>query len=746
MRLLPCLRLASLFAVSAASLAADPLSRRTDIDFFRDVPSRNLKGFATRSDGRLVAGPVFTELTGSVPADLLWCLESTPDAAKWLVGTGPDGKILELTLDSDKSAYASRELIKLPETQIFALRRLPDGALLAGASPQGGLYLVREGKVAAHVALPVDSIFDLLLLDHQSALAATGNPGRLYRIDLAKFAAAGVGTGKITDAAQLAAHGITLFGEIRDRNVRRIVALPDGHIAAGSAPKGNIYLFPSEGGDPVMLQENRDAEITDLLPQPNGDLYASIVFAGTTGDARIVPGAKPAKEAPPELIPPAPPAQFPGRSSLLWFPAGGFPEILTTRNNLALYRLARHGDLLLGAGGEQGELLGYDLKARFALTFAGSTSAQLYGFAAVAGQPGRFVVLRNNAPGIALLDTNATAPREAETRRIDLGTPARLGALHFNRIRDLPDSALTLDIRTSNGTDEGEGWGPWTPLKFSAGGWMADGLRGRYAKLRVRLPVALPASLELDKAALYLLPQNRRPQLQDFRLLSANFGLIPAPEPAPSATASLSQVLQGGGAKEEDKRKNAFLASQVVPQPGAQLALWTVTDPDGDTVLSTFSIRRDGEAAWIDVAVNTRDTFAQFDVSHLPEGVYFTRLVATETAPRPAVDRLSATFATDDLIIDHTPPEILEATARREGDRLVVTVHGRDGLSLLDGMEASFNNGVHEQTEQPADGIRDSREETFILELPLARVTGATSVEVTLYDAAGNGAARRLAW
>ena len=743
MRLSPAARLAC-FLSAVSPLAAEPLSRTTDIDFFRDVPSRNLKGFATRSDGRLVAGPVLTELAGPAPADLLWCLEGTPDPAKWLVGTGPEGKIFELTLDPTKAAYTSREVAALPETQIFALRRLPDGSLLAGSSPRGGIYLVREGKVVARVGLPVDSIFDLLLLDDHTALAATGNPGRIYRLDLAKFAGAGVAADKVTEAAQLAAHGITLFGEIRDRNVRRIVVLADGRIAAGSAPRGNLYAFPRDGGAPVILQENREAEVTDLLPQPNGDLYAAVVFAGTTVEARIGPGGKAGKDGKEETTA-APLEKFTGRSTLLWFPAGGFPETLIVRNNIALYRLARHGDLLLGAGGDQGELVGFDLKAQLALTFAGSTSSQVYGLAAVAGQPGRFVVLRNNAPGVALLDLAAAAPRSAETRRLDLGVAARLGALRFNRVRNLADSTLALEVKTSNGIDEVEGWSPWTPLKFSEGGWSTGALRGHYAKLRVSVPGGSSTALELDKAELNLLPQNRRPQLQDFRLLASGYGLLAAPEPPPSATVTLGQLLQGGS-KDAEKTKNAFLASAVVPQPGAQLVLWTVTDPDGDRVLTTFSIRRDGETAWTDLAVNTHDAFTQFDTSHLPEGLYFTRLVATETAPRPPAERLSATFETDDLMIDHTPPEIIEATARREGEQIVVTVHGRDALSLLEGLEVNFNNGLHEQTDQPRDGIRDSREETFALEIPLAKAAGATSVEVLLYDAAGNSASRRLTW
>ena len=74
----------------SASLSAQPLSKKFDVDFFRDVPSRNLKGLAARSDGRLVAGPVLTPLTGDLPADLLWALEPA-GAGQWLLGTGPEG-------------------------------------------------------------------------------------------------------------------------------------------------------------------------------------------------------------------------------------------------------------------------------------------------------------------------------------------------------------------------------------------------------------------------------------------------------------------------------------------------------------------------------------------------------------------------------------------------------------------------------------------------------------------------------
>lgn len=732
------------------ALRAEPLSKKTDIDFFRDVPSRSLKGLATRADGRLVAGPTLVELTAPAPADLLWALEPGAGPSKWLLGTGPDGRILEATYNAGDTTFAIREIAKLEDPQVFVLRRLADGSVLAGTSPRGGLYLLKEDKPVARVGLPADSILDLLVVDAATVLVATGNPGRIYKLEVAKFAAAGLAPEKITDAKLLADRGLSVFGEVRDRNVRRLAALADGRIAAGSSPRGNVYAFPGAGGAPVILQENRDAEITDLLPQPNGDLYATIVYSATTNESRIVPPPAAPGAGAGGSEPPAPrilqPERFGGRSAILAFPARGFPEVLAARGNTALYRLARRGDLLLAAGGEQGELVGYDLRSRQSVTFAGSLSAQLNGLAPLPGTTDKFLVLRNNAPGLAVLDFAAAGPREAETRRLDLGTPTTLGALRFNRLRNLAPAALRLEARVSQGTDDVEGWGPWTALAAGPdAGWRAADLRGRYVKLRLRIPDAPggeTAALELDRATLFGLPQNRRPQMQEFRLLTPGYAIVAASESPPSVVTTLSQLI--AAPKDDDRRRSSFLGSQVVPSPGTQAVLWNVTDGEGDVFVATFSLRRDGDEAWTELVKNSRDSYAQFDTRPLSEGTYFTRLVVQETAPRPAADRLSHTFETDDLVVDHTPPEIISTGAERQGPILSITLTGRDRWSLLEGIEVVFNNGIRETVEQPADGIRDGREETFTLEIPLARISNASSAEITLFDAVGNSVSRRL--
>jgi hypothetical protein len=769
--------------LAAAPLAADPLTKSLDLDFGRDVASRDLKGLATRSDGRIVPGPVLTELTGPAVGELLWTLEPA-GANRWFIGTGPEGRIMEVTVAG--TAYTVQPFARLAEPQVFALKALPDGTLLAGTSPTGALYLLRDGKPVARVVLPADSIFDILLLPADGsgagapkpiALVATGNPGRIYRVDLARFAGAGVNAGRISDAKILAEKGITLFGEIRDRNVRRLARLADGRIAAGSAPHGNVYVFPAAGGAPMILQKNREAEVTDLLPQPDGDLYASIVHSAGSGERRInrpglglrrAPGgALPSENALPEPVPPtagtedaggppppetaaaeSPRERFTGRSTVVHFPAAGFPETLLSRDGLAFYRLARRGDLLLIAAGEEGGVFAWDLKNRLTLTLPGAPGAQLNGLAPLDGGSDRFLLLQNNAPGLVLLDFAGTGPRQLETKRLDLGLPAELGDLRFDSLRHLTPEAVRIEVRTSFGSDEAEGWSAWTPLGVRDGAFYAPGLRGRYVKLRITVPAA-GGDFALDTATLYDLPQDRPPVLTDFRLLPPNYALNPAPEPILSSVLTLGQVLNPNqpppGADGGDlKRKTGFLASQLVPNPGSQVAYWAVTDADGDNLAYTFSIRRAGTDHWTDLAVNIPDSFVQFDISSLADGLYRTRLVAAEQAPRPAAQRLREQFETDDLVVDHTPPEILDTAVRRENGMMIVTVHGRDALSLLDGAEFDFNNGYSQVVLHPVDGILDGREETFELQTPLQNVTGATAVAVHLADQPGNTATKRL--
>ncbi|OAM91252.1 hypothetical protein OH491_22400 [Termitidicoccus mucosus] len=812
---------------------AQTFSRILPVDFYRDTDSRDLKGLATRSDGRLVAGPVLSDLEGPAFADLLWCLEPTPDPAKWLVGTGPDGKIFELTLDLDSAPKPQLKtatlFATLPDSpQVFALRRLPDGSVLAATSPNGRLVLLApDGTLAALATLPADSLLDLLVVPSTAtpaagprgplaglaALVATGNPGRVYEIDLPTFAASGTDDKKLADETALATRGIRQLAAIRDRNARRLALLDDGTLVIGSAPKGNLYTVARSGGAPVILQENRNAEVTALLPQSGGGFHAAIVFGSGQSANRITSsrpsrtdapsgGARAATPRPPAPPPPENPdapdgdnqpdeppdssrdrdadasrprpsseserdaapastGRFPGRSVIVWFPPDGFPETLVARGNLAFYAVARRGAVLVIAGGEQGDILAHDIPARLGLTYPGSSSAQINQIVPLArpGQtpaeaaaddatPRRFLLLRNNAPGLALLDFDTAGPREATTRRLDLGSPATLGALRLDHPRALAPSGIQVEFRASQAGDETEGWGPWTAaaLRPDDDGYATDTpLRGRHFQIHLRAP-ASAAAAQIDRATLHYLPENRRPTLTDFQIAPPNFALLP-PESASGGTppSTLGRLLSGPERdRDTDRRRATPRGTPVFPQPGMRIITWTLSDPDGDNLRSTLSLCAEDSGDWQDLAVNITDTHAQFDTTRLADGVYRTRLVVTEDAPRPAADRHTVSYATDDLVIDHTPPEITDVRVARDAATLTISVAGRDALSLLLGVEYVFNNNQSAVITQPDDGILDGRIETFTLGIPLEKVLGATTVEVRLHDASGNSSTRTV--
>lgn len=745
-------RFFAVFASLALTLAADPLTKSLEIDFGRDVASRNLKGLATRSDGRVLPGPFVTDLSGPKLGDILWTVKPL-GAGKFLVSTGPEGRVEEVTFNSKDNSYTTRTVADVGETHAIALHPLADGSFLIGTSPTAVVYLAKDGKILARVPLAADSVFDFLPQPDGSVLVATGNPGRIYRLDPTKFAQAGLVDAKLADDKALAEKGFTLFGEIRDRNVRRLLRLPDGRVIAGSSPRGNIYAFapstssPTASVAPIILQENRDSEVVDLLADEGGGFFAAIV--SSPGDSeRII-----AKRGPVLVLPgdekddkePAKPG-FTGRSSVVKFPSDGLPETIMSRSLVSFYRLAKRGDWLLVSAGEQGDLFGYDTLARRSLTFAGSSSAQLNDVVALDTQ--RYLAVRNNAPGLALLSFSAVPARELESKRLDLGQPGEIGNLRFSRLRGLEVNALKIELRTNYGSDELEGWTPWTEMNIRDGAFFAEGARGRYIKLRLTLANSA-ADFQLDKPTLFHLPQNRRPVLTDLRILPPNLGLVPAVEqPAPVAM-SLGQLLFPGPRDAKDdsadrKNKNNFLSSQVAPSPGAQVIYWTVTDPDGDALAYTFSIRPENGGTWTDLSVAARENYVQFETGGFPEGLYLTRLTVTEQAPRPAAQRLTYTFETDSLMIDRTPPVITDTSIQRIDGKLVITVTGRDARSLLEGAEFVLNNGAREAVTHPADGIRDGREEKFSAEFPDAKASGATSVEILLYDEPGNSTSVRL--
>ncbi|MCC5022614.1 MAG: hypothetical protein J6386_07355 [Candidatus Synoicihabitans palmerolidicus] len=256
-----------------------------------------------------------------------------------------------------------------------------------GTSPDGRIHILdKTGAVVTSVDLPVDSVLDLLPLEHEKTfLVATRNPGRIYRIDLTALLASQPDS-DTSNKPIWSERGVSEFGAIRDRNVRNLALAPNGSILAGSSPSGNLYQFPAQGGSPTILVDQDRGEVTDIYVAPSGDVY--VVESGSAAKNRIInttnlspeknEDEKDASKPAPTIMEAATPDAFQGRSSLLVLPSdGGLPETVASRANLAIYRIVPFENVLLLPGGDDGELVDYDPVARRSLTFPGSDSVQL---------------------------------------------------------------------------------------------------------------------------------------------------------------------------------------------------------------------------------------------------------------------------------------------------------------------------------------------------------------------------------
>lgn len=730
----------------AATALGDPPARRLDIDFGRQVPARNLSGLAARSDGRLVPGPAVRSLEAAMP-ELAWCLEPDGEGG-WLVGAGADGRVVRVTLDGDTAQVA--DAIDLEETNVFAVCATGPGEFLAGAAPGGVLYLVKDGKVVSRAPVNADVIWDIRHLEGDDYLVATGTPAAILRVSLGKFRDAGIAAAPAPgekEAMPVETKGIAPWATIRDRNVRRLIVADGGRVIAGSSPRGAVYEFGSDGGQPFILSEAKDAEVADLLVAANGTLYAALVYSGgATPDRRPAPRATPAAGGDPAALPP----EFAGRSEIIRFGKDGLPETVVARNGVAFYKLAAFGNTLLIGAGERGEIFGYDDVRRALIVFAGAASSQVNGIAAVGSQPGRFLILRNNFSGLGVLDFAHAAERTAETSRLDFGQPSRLGLLQFSRLRDIAAESVSVDFKFGNSADEGEGWTEWRAATREGDAFRLGDAAARFARVRVKVPGEIAATAEIGRAALYHMPQNRPPAVQDFRVFPPGLGLIPMPDPPAPASLPLGQFLFPNQPQPpaenapQTPQKNAFLASQVVSQPGNQLVFWNALDADGDNLVATLALRPVASGEWTEIAAGIYESHLGFSTADLAEGPYILKLTIAETVPRPIADRLTGDHESDDLTIDRTAPEIQSMEVSASTAAIAIRVAASDRWSLLRGARAVLNNGTEVETILPLDGILDGRTEAFELEIPRAAATGATNAEIMVLDQAGNRTSRRI--
>jgi hypothetical protein len=119
-----------------------------------------------------------------------------------------------------------------------------------------------------------------------------------------------------------------------------------------------------------------------------------------------------------------------------------------------------------------------------------------------------------------------------------------------------------------------------------------------------------------------------------------------------------------------------------------------------------------------------------------PDGIYFIKLGASDLNSNPPGSELRAEKTSSPFVIDNSLPVIKGFTAVRNGNSLDLAFQAEDSFSSIREVEYLIRPGEW-RVVFPADGICDSRLESFKLRVPLA--AGSESlVTVRVTDRHGN--------
>jgi len=288
-------------------------------------------------------------------------------------------------------------------------------------------------------------------------------------------------------------------------------------------------------------------------------------------------------------------------------------------------------------------------------------------------------------------------------RPYDCTNPAGFGRLDYRA--DVPaGTALKFDARTGNSETPDSTWSSWASIAAEVRSPDA-----RFIQWRARLSTGFPnLTPELRRVDVYYRPVNRAPIIKKLDV----------------ADLPLDAARKGAG------------------RPDRPIS-WEATDPDSDSLAFEIYFRGEGEASWSRVPDDITDAKYELDTRALPDGWYEVRLTASDQPGQPRGDALLTEQISRPFPVDNTAPLIADLRIAPAGALFRVTFTARDALSAIVAARVSVNAGEW-QNARPVDGILDSTEERFTIDLELS--PGDNTVAVVALDAQGNtGPARTRA-
>lgn len=698
-----------LFALTI--LAAGP--QIWTVDSRADILKGDADGVSIGDDGRLSIAPKLSEIFSTGES---FIFSAARDAAgNTFLGTGPNGKVFRVDAAGKGSVLAD-----LAELNVSAVAVAANGDVFAGTMPDGKVYRIdKSGTASVYFDPKAKYIWALEVLPSGEVAVATGDQGKIYKV---RAAGASPESSVLYDSEDL--HVVSLTSD------------KAGNLYAGTDASG-ILLRISPDGKAFALLDSPLSELHSAVVAADGSIYALAIAdaassvkaaaaAATPSDADK--GDKPVTVPKPSAAAQTPKSEFDlskAKSAVYHILPDGTVDLLWAPENVVGFSLAAVNDGVLVGTSDKGRV--YKLTNDRSETLLLQSSAGQISDLLPLGNNG-FLASASNQGVLFTFGANNAAEGTYSSPVLDAGTTASWG-----RLRWRSSGAVTIQTRSGNTEVPNNTWSDWSTAGADPNGFQVSSPKARYIQWRATLK---NAGSTLSSVSLAFLPRNTAPEITSLEVLPTNVGLQPNPASPIDPNIEIS-----GLSPELFGLPTAAAAPRRVYQRGALSVQWTAADANDDTLVFDIYFRAVGESVWRELRMGLTDTFFTIDGQSFADGQYVFKVVARDSTSNPAAMAMNGERLTETVEIDNTPPVITESAP-------VVVLSGiarlsfaaSDAASYISRAEYTVNAGEWKPI-YPEDGIADSANERFTIEVPAGK---GNAVTIRVFDANGNSGNYRV--
>jgi WD40 repeat protein len=726
--------------------------RQTD---YSDFEKGTAKGVAVRSDGRLMPAPRFAPYSDPNLA-YLWALRTDSRGRIYGAG-GSDAKVLRF---DDRAKPVT--VFESGELAVQAIAFDSHDNLYVGTSPDGKIYKVTpEGQKTVFFD-PKSKYIWALAVDKQGTLfAGTGDSGKI-------FAVTPDGKGD-------------LFYQSDERHTRSLAFDSKGNLLVGTDPDGLILRIevarkdqqtPPSAGSSFVIYETEKKEVTALLVDPSGKLFAAaigekqrqpatpqvnaIITPQPTPPLSVQPGAAALSFQAAGAQPSTPFSFFPsttGGSQVVEISPEGTPKTLWTSRDELVFSMgfAGSGKILLGTGNKGAiiELEGNNVYSSIAKT----ASAQVTSL--IAGAGGKILVGTANPGKIFTFGPEFEAQGSFESDPFDAKIFSHWGRLTWWGENGATQGNVAFYVRSGNTSSPEKNWSAWAGPYKNASGESVACPPARFIQWKA-------VFLESDKGAapnvswinIAYQPANVAPVVDDVVVQEPGVRLqgFNPPQVAPGTPTPVQlKMPQRPGTNQPpaisaitdaSRASKVEAPSQGFQEKGWASVLWSAHDDNDDDLIFSLYYRGEGEQNWRLLKDKLTQHFYSWDTTTMPDGAYYLKIVASDSPSNPKPQALTDERSSDRFEIENAPPRIENLRADASGPVAKVTFDGASSALIIANAQYSVDAGDWLIT-FPVGGLSDAPRETYQLEIP-GLTAGEHTVAVQISDRFDNTTAAQV--